>query len=250
MAKVQTTTLHRLFQFKLTISKPFLLLGDLNLHHPWWNPMATNTSSSSLELCHFLNGYRASLLVDPEVIEEYGGTFHRSNTKNTSIIDLAFVAGFQKIQWGNWHYGESTGSDHEVILFEGTLPISTSSNSCLPPRFNTKKAKWETYTKNLQSLAPSFTSKLSQAISAREPDQVACLLQEIIIQASQTAIPKSRPSSHSKAWSTEELTNLRKDYHSKRRRAKKSWLESDIEEARISRNNYFRTISHTKKAHW
>ena len=244
------TTLQRLFQAQIQINMPFLLLGDLNLHHSWWNPMVSNPSSQATELFQFLKGFEANLLVEPEVIEEFGGTFHRSNTRNTSIIDLAFSAGFKKLEWQNWRYGESTGSDHEVILFEATFPPQKFQPSCLPPSFNLKKANWKRFGESLSSLETKYTALLHEAIEARNTDQIAFLFGDIILQATKGAIPRCRPTSYSKSWWTEELTLLRKEYHIKKRRSKKSWLPADIEEARLARNNYFRSISFTKQKHW
>jgi len=58
---------------------------------------------------------------NPIITEEFGGTFYRSNLRTTSIINLAFTTPFKTITWGNWHYKENTGSDHEVIGFEGLV---------------------------------------------------------------------------------------------------------------------------------
>ena len=244
------TSLQRIFQSQFQINMPFLLLGDLNLHHSWWNPMVSNPSSQTNELFQFLQSHEANLLVDPEVIEEFEGTFHRSNTRSTSIIDLAFSAGFKKLEWQNWRYGESTGSDHEVIFFEAIFPPKDFQPPCLPPTFNLKKANWKRFGESLSSLVTQYTFLLHEAIEARNPDQVAFLLGDIIIKATKGAIPRCRPTSYSKSWWTEDLTLLRKEYHIKKRRSKKSWLPSDIEEARLARNIYFRTISFTKKKHW
>ena len=126
------TTLQRLFQDQIPINMPFLLFGGLNLHQSWWNPMVSNPSSQATELLQFLKGDKVNLLVYPEVIEEFGGTFHRSNTVNTSIVDLKFSAGFKKLEWYNWQYGESIGSDHEVIFFKAKFPPKTSNHhTCL-----------------------------------------------------------------------------------------------------------------------
>ncbi|KAI1007438.1 hypothetical protein K3495_g784 [Podosphaera aphanis] len=125
------------------VNKPFLLLGDLNYHHPWWNPIIQSPSPQATELHDYLREKRERFLLDPEVIEEFGGIFHRSNSRSTSVIDLAFVAGFQTIQWDHWCYGESTGSDHEIILFQSskfTPPSPSEQGPCLPPRFNIKRA--------------------------------------------------------------------------------------------------------------
>ncbi|KAI1001045.1 hypothetical protein K3495_g7158 [Podosphaera aphanis] len=155
---ISQTTLQRFYQAKIQVDKPFLLLGDLNLHHPCWNPMIQSPSPQATELHDYLRKNRARLLLDSEVIEEL-------------------------------------------------------------------------------------------AISEKDADKVAAL-QEIILKAAEDPIPKSKPSSCSKSWWNEELTNLRREYHSAKRKAKKSWLQEDLESARIKRNHYFRSISSIKKQHW
>ena len=49
-----TTTLERFFQAQLPVKKPFLLLGDLNLHHPWWNPLVRTPIAQAVELADYL----------------------------------------------------------------------------------------------------------------------------------------------------------------------------------------------------
>ena len=196
---VSQTTFQRFLELDLSLDKPFLLLGDMNLHHPWWNPLITNPNSQATKLYEFLQYHKASLLVDSEVIEEFGGTFHRSNSESISIIDLAFAANFKNISWHQWQYGESTGSDHEDIFFQARSPFSQNQNTCLPTRFNLKKADWKAYRQNLKSSEGRWNLLLQDAIQIKNHDLVAKLLQNIILDATQNAIPRLKPSKHSKA---------------------------------------------------
>ncbi|KAI1001449.1 hypothetical protein K3495_g6752 [Podosphaera aphanis] len=98
-----------------------------------------------------------------------------------------------------------------LILLKLHFATSSKQGPCLPPRFNIKKANWDLFKKNLSSLESSFTHSLSQAISKKDADKVAALLQEIILKAAEDSIPKSKPSSYSKSWWNEELTNLRRE---------------------------------------
>jgi len=92
----------------------------------------------------------ANLLVDYIITEEFGGTFHRLNLRTTSIIDLAFTTPFKTITWGNWHYKENTGSDHEVIGFKGLVnSIRSTSTGSLLPSYNLKKANWDLFASEL-----------------------------------------------------------------------------------------------------
>ncbi|KAI1006638.1 hypothetical protein K3495_g1583 [Podosphaera aphanis] len=121
--------------------------------------------------------------------------------------------------------------NRQIYVTSSRLAISSKQGPCLPPRFKIKKANWDLFKKNLSSLESNFTHFLSQAISEKDADKVAALLQEIILKAAEDSIPKSKPSSYSKFWWNEELKNLRREYHSAKRKAKKSWLQEDLESA-------------------
>ena len=99
-------TVESFLSLNLTLNKPFSFLGDINLHHPAWNPEVLNSSTVANNLITYLENVKADLLIDSAIIEEFGGIFHRSNSKRTSIIDLTYQADFQQLRWRNWRYGE------------------------------------------------------------------------------------------------------------------------------------------------
>lgn len=249
-------TIERFLDNREVINKPFLLLGDLNLHHTSWNPQTRYSSAIAEQLVNFLDKNHALPLMNFSIIEEHGGTFHRPSCHTTSIIDLAFVAGFRIMTWSNWRYAESTGSDHEFITFEGHLEKFDSSNKnitgIMPARFNLKKADWKLFEKFLLSNLAVQEQRLNQAKLEQNHDGVASILQSYIHDAALKAIPIQRTSTRSKPWWSVELTHLRKTFHTLQRRAKKrGHIDSSlIEEARVARNNYFHTISRTKNEHW
>ena len=131
------------------LDKPTLITGDFNLHHPWWNCTADEAKATTAgTLVSWLESQNATLLIDNDVIEEKGGTYHRSNLKTISVIDLAFTTGFKRTTWGNWHYSLPTGLDHEVISFQAlttTTTTGTTSTGSILPSFNLKKADWELF---------------------------------------------------------------------------------------------------------
>ncbi|KAF5194028.1 reverse transcriptase, partial [Thalictrum thalictroides] len=184
------------------------------------------------------------------VIEELGGTFHRSNTRNTSIIDLVFATHFKTLHWRDWRYTESTGSDHEAIVYSTTISGHYKFTKLQEPRYNIKKANWQKFEQNLRSLEYPIGQQLDLDIASHNFDSIASHLHSLLYQAAKDSIPRMRVSSHSKPWWTKELTELRQKYHSLRRKGKKSLDPVHIEEARLARNVYFRKISLTKHEHW
>lgn len=247
-------TVQRFLNLQLPASLPFLLLGDFNLHHPSWNPLVQAPSLQAEQFANYLEQINAHQLMDPFVIEELGGTFHRPNTVNTSVIDLAFVSGFNHLSWQDWRYAESTGSDHEAIIFqaEALAPLNTSSpaTKLLPARYNLKKADWVLFNNYLLTNQDNINQLLDSSIEFADSDSVAGVLQDMVQGAADSSIPQSRPCSRSKSWWTEKLTNLRHSYHQHRRRAKLFAAPAVQEEAKIVRNTYFKAISHAKASHW
>lgn len=163
-------------------------------------------------------------LLDSVLMEQFGGTFYRPNKKQTSIIHLTYEAGFQYNTWGKWRYLESTGSDHEAIAFqEETL----SSSSFLTPNktpekiFNLNRANWAKFADSLRAYEPQCRDRLEVAIHDSNFDEIALILESFINQASQNTIPLARPTARSKPWQTADLTALRHEYYSVKRRAKK-----------------------------
>ena len=247
-------TLERFLDQQLKLDKPFLFLGDFNLHHPTWNPLVQNSTLLANRLVQYLDKTNAHLLNNSSVIEKYGGTFHRSNSKGTSIIDLTFEGGFRQLRWGNWKYGESTGSDHELIIFDCLIPSanshSSSANNPLPSKFNIKKADWSMFRSQLILLQSQSQQQLEEAINNGNVELIAALLQSVVHTAASNSIPLLKITSRSKPWWTKELTSLRQRFHKLRRLQK--WYPNvwNAERSAAARNKYFQQIQHTKKQHW
>lgn len=240
-------TFDRFLGLEIPLKKPFLLLGDMNLHHSMWNPARDSFSPTASTFVDFLEVHEALLIMDSQVIEDFGGTFQRSNTKQLSIIDLAFSVKFQALHWGNWRYAQSSGSDHEAICFSATLNHDTfKADTMLPQGYNLKKGNWIKYVKLLKEMQPLYSQHLNLAIAESDYERIAFLLQDIITSAATKSIPRSKPCSRSKAWWTTELSDLRKTYHRKRRLAKNIPTHSHMENARVARNIYFEQ-SHTRR---
>ena len=125
---------------------PFLLAGDCNCHGFLWNTSITNESSEARQFTTWLQFFNCMLLNT-----EQEGTFFRSNLTSTSIIDLAFVSGFQTNKWDNWCRAEDTGSDHITIgfsMFTANARVFLNPLGDLP--FALHKADWQLFQDTLK----------------------------------------------------------------------------------------------------
>lgn len=236
----------------LQLQKPALIVGDFNLHHPWWNSTANPTRASKAEtLVRWLQRNGASLLVDAEETSLKGGTFIRSNLTTTSIIDLAFYTSFRTLVWSNWRYIESTGSDHETIAFEATDRTSSIPRE-LPslPTYNYKKADWDEFAKLLRAREPSLLRAIESAISTCNYEDLASILSSTIKEAADQAIPSKRVSEHSKPWWDDELTRLRKAFNTAYRAYKKQKSGPSEVAYKAARNTYFQAVRKKKEECW
>ena len=244
------TTIQRFLDNFVSYDKPFLFLGDFNLHHPDWNPIATNPSQDANHLANLIDQNRGRALMNAKIIEDQGGTFHRLNTKTISIIDLAFSFKFKRLRWKNWRYVENTGSDHKCIVFEANLPATNTQAQSILPKYNLHKADWDTFQNYLLKKEQDTLPYVDHLIANYDYEALAKLLQDSITQAAAESIPLSKPSNQSKSWWTQELTDMRKSYHSLHRKSFKVNTPEAFERARVARNLYFHSIRKNKNAHW
>ncbi|KAK8036887.1 hypothetical protein PG994_015384 [Apiospora phragmitis] len=240
-------TVQRFLDLHLPIT-PALIVGDLNLHHPWWNPLAKSSPLAERLTCH-LHSVQATLLIDHATIESHGGTFHRPNSKKTSIIDLAFSIGFRSLHWQDWSYLPGTGSDHEAVSLRAFLPAYQTARP-LPPQFCTEKTNWEKFRKRLEEVAVSLESTIDAAANRGDFDGVASSLQQAVQEATNGSIPVKRPCDRSKAWWCPELTDQRMRYHRAFRRYKRDPSRDTETACKEARNSYFQAIDRAKTDHW
>ena len=77
------TTINRAL-LRLQLQLPFIIAGDFNLHHTWWNSTIDTPSTNADRLVEWLNKH------DSRLVNKEKATYHRANLVNKSIIDLAF----------------------------------------------------------------------------------------------------------------------------------------------------------------
>ena len=236
------------------LQSPSVLVGDFNLHHPRWNSAATPAGATKADsLVNWLDSQRATTLVDPEVVNEFGGTYNRSDLRNISVIDLTFCTPFKKLVWTGWRYIDGTGSDHEAIAFEAR-PIQTPAN-VLPsdtttPRFNYKLADWEKYSKLLRRKETVVCQQIDDLVATGEYDSIATTVTNAIVQAAEFSIPRLKVCERSKPWWTPELNKLRKTLTSTLRHYKKHRSEQSEDEYKTVKNTYFHSVRKAKREYW
>ena len=123
---------------------PFLILGDFNSHHVWWNRHRGTSTTETTHLVEWLQRHNCQLLNQEE------STFFHSNLTTPSIIDLAFYSSnFKETQFDNWSVIEDTGSDHVTIAFSLFTGDTERFLNPLLSRFNFKRADWECFEEGL-----------------------------------------------------------------------------------------------------
>jgi hypothetical protein len=212
-----------------------VILGDFNTHHPWWDPLRTQ-SSNAQHLLDLIKAYNLELLNTPGE-----GTFYRPNMSTPSVIDLSFATKgiVNKIQ--DWQVIPELGSDHFGVLFTISTLANWSKSSI--PRFNTKKANWNQF-KDILS------NSIDKVSLDQELDQLASSFTDIIVRAAISSIPKTVISAYSKPWWNENIKALGKVYKYFCRKAKRSNFTLYTKELNDARNNYFNSIKEAKSSHW
>ena len=221
------------------LQAPSILVGDFNLHHPRWNSAASLVGAAKASsLVNWLDSQRATMLVDPEVVNESGGTYNRSDLRNISVIDLTFYTPFKKLAWTGWSYIDGTGSDHEAIAFEARPvqpPTSSTPSDTRTPRFNYKLADWEKYSKQLNHKKVGVCQQIDSLLATRDYDGIATTITNAIMQSAENAIPRLKVCERSKPWWTPELNKMRKDLTSALRHYKKHRTGQSEEEYKVKK---------------
>jgi hypothetical protein len=135
-----------------TISTNSLILGDFNLHHPWWNPNS-RSSQASIKLVRWIEEQNLELINEPGTI-----TFFRGASELVLDLTLAIQALAGCID--DWQVLADLGSDHLPILF--TLKgkkelVSPNGQKLASAYFNTKLADWELFSDYLVKSAKEST---------------------------------------------------------------------------------------------
>jgi exonuclease III len=124
-----------------------IILGDFNIHHPWWDPLAGTPSIIAKELAKWIENKDLELHNKPGK-----GTFYRPHIIRPSVIDLTITTKNIANQVTDWQILDLVGSDHFGIMFTingtNTPYIEDASTST---HFRTELANWDLFTTTLKA---------------------------------------------------------------------------------------------------
>lgn len=265
-----TTFQHNLYNQHIT--RPSIIVGDVNAHHPFWEPFVRSPNAEGLLLREWLE--QENLFLHNDVEDR---TFWRSNMESMSTLDLTISTPHFTNQIQDWQVLEEGGSesDHEAIMFTiakaNDLDVPTTID---PTRFDIKKADWTKFEQELKKgfeeaiyLTSDNFKELANKPEAtlhllHNPEPLKALLDSaaeefnrIITKAAIAAIPLIPVSPKSKPWWTPELKVKKKAARDAFRALKKHLAEGgrdpEVREfAKQQRNIYLQTIKQAKTDHW
>ena len=239
-AKIGPFTLERCL-FPRELQPNYLLLGDFNTHHPWWDPLA-KPSTGADKLVDWFENQDLALLNTPGT-----GTFFRPNLARESVLDLTLATSSLANRIEDWQVLPDLGSDHFGLLFTVTGTGTELATDSPQLKFNTSLANWPLLSKklcleiaNCSTLnSPEFTELIATrhsqnnssqnllqnpelelgplfTVSAKNTklidflDSAAMELTSAITSAAKASIPIKKPGARSKPWWSPDLLKLRK----------------------------------------
>ena len=175
----ETYTIDRLLiQLQPKSTDQFVICGDFNAHHNWWNSK-TQQAIRLENLVKWLKLNRCSLINTPDLC-----TYYNHSGSSSSVIDLTFANSKIENAITNWSIDENTvtGSDHEVIRFEliASFKNLTSHATALFNKYNCNKADWNTFAKFLDENSTIYKSQVQCLLNNHQFDESAIYLQNII----------------------------------------------------------------------
>lgn len=266
---IWTTTLQDNL-FHRHITHPSIILGDVNAHHPLWEPFRRSPNAEGQTLATWIENEDLFLHNDVE-----DRTFYRSNMEAMSTIDLTLSTSHFTNSVHDWQVLEGETSDHKAIQF--TLR-KTNNLEELPPhessRFDVKKADWDKFQQKLKTgfdNSPILNSEEFKSL-ASQPEATRRILNEdqtiqtildlaaeeftkVITTAAQLAIPLVSTTARSKAWWTPELLTKKKVSREAFRDLKDHLAQGGRDpevqnNAKQIKNDYLESIKQAKTDHW
>jgi hypothetical protein len=110
-------------------------------------------------------------------------TFARSNTTNTSVIDLTFATPNPALKIMDWYICErfQTGSDHELIRFSiCSENTETVINPIIQGLYNLEKADWEKFKQIIREKSIDLSDLMYQNSENIECTNSECASSECI----------------------------------------------------------------------
>lgn len=243
-----------------------LLAGDLNCHHPWWDPLS-QTSPEASKLLEWIESNNLTLFNTPGE-----GTFFRVGLERETVIDLTLGGREIARRVVDWQVLDDIGSDHRPITFTiipKNVPEPLVTPSTIGQRYNLSKANFKEFRKAfkenienedvlsyISSLEPDLNSNISLEVLKGNLTLIPALdklgetLTKAISYAADRTIPKLSANARSKPWWNEELKELKEAFKEKALLVRRAPTPSNSKEFLESRNTYFKAIKLAKREHW
>ena len=162
-----------LTQLLAQISRPFIILGDLNAHHRSWG--CTNTTQRGKQILNVMEALDLVCINTPTPTHRT----IRNNALTYSTIDLAITDPSTATLLTHHVQHDTFFSDHYPIHLELNAP-SEQSNFHFLPRWNFRKAAWEDFRKHIDGKTTT------------EPPDINTFL-DTVLQAAHKYVPKTKP---------------------------------------------------------
>ena len=189
---------------------------------------------------------RCSLINTPDLC-----TYYAHSGSSLSVIDLTFANSKIENAITNWSIDENavTGSDHEVIRFEliASFKNLTSHATVLSNKYNCNKAYMNKFARYIDENSTIYESQVQSLLNNHQFDESATYLQNIIKNAAEMFIPKTKIFAKSKNWWSQALTELLKTMCGYRREWKNYLSYFSHRTFKHSRIEYFRAIRKAKQ---
>ena len=217
---------------------------DANARSTMWHNNESNAKGEILE--SFVLQHRLVIVNSPQPISTF------DNTRGSSNIDVTLGTNAIGRKLRNWKVHKYlTTSDHNLISFEivkGTQYNTPQLNN----RFNTKRANWDAYRKELQKQIQQ--TGLQNIGNDTEAQFLSEHIDKVILEAGEITIPKKNIFIKSVPWWNTKLTELRKKMmkarHKMQRTGDQTARKRLLGHFRCARNNYITEIRKAKQVSW
>ena len=217
---------------------------DANARSTMWHNNESNTKGEILE--SFVLQHRLVIVNSPQPISTF------DNTRGSSNIDVTLGTNAIGRKLRNWKvHKHLTTSDHNLITFEivkGTQENTPQLNN----RYNTKRANWDAYRKELQKQTQQ--TGLQNIGNDTEAQYLSEQIDKAILEAGEITIPKKKIFIKSVPWWNRKLTELRKKMMKARHKMQRTGDETArkrlLGHFRCARNKYITEIRKAKQVSW
>ena len=181
------------------LTKPTLVLGDFNAHHPLWDENCIDTNDHGKKIGDFILNSNFCCLNEDEVATYFSKTHGTFSSIDLSICSADII---DQLKWNT--INDLYTSDHYPIII--THLNQNSSNQ--EARYNLEKADWNKFQLYTRDIGPFEPMRDSELINENFID--------FVINAANKSIPKCSPNTNKRQvpWWNNSLSSLIKLKHS------------------------------------